>query len=154
MADRQQAMLNRLHRVRTLQLNLTRAEEARAQERVSTEQSLSQRIAQLVEAVSPVAAPPTAAAGLMARAHFRGRLLESADAATARVAAAEQRAAQAAEQTREAKRDQTAVEKLLERARVAAIRAEMRALEDMPAAGSRSGLGRGPDRDHNRHDPC
>lgn len=158
MADRQQAMLNRLHRVRTLQLNLTRAEEARAQERVSTEQSLSQRIAQLVEAVSPVAAPPTAAAGLMARAHFRGRLLESAEAATARVAAAEQRAAQAAEQTREAKRDQTAVEKLLERARAAAIRAEMRALEDMPAAGSRGGLGRASDRGqdvaHNRHDLC
>lgn len=146
MATRQQTMLNRLHRVRTLQLNLTRADEARAQERVATEQQLSQRIAQLVEAVSPIAAPATAAASLMASAHFRGRLLESAEAAASRVTVAERRAAQAAEQTRAAKRDQTAVEKLLERARAAAIRAEMRALEDMPAAG--------PRRSQNRHDPC
>ena len=48
------------------------------------------------------------------------------------------------EQTKAAKRDQTAVEKLIDRARVAAIRAEMRALEDMPASGGR----------RNRHDPC
>ena len=88
MATRQQTMLNRLHRVRTLQLNLTRADEARAQERVATEQQLSQRIAQLVEAVSPIAAPATAAASLMASAHFRGRLLESAEAAASRVTVA------------------------------------------------------------------
>ena len=146
MPNRQQAMLNRLHRVRTLQLNLTMADEARAQERVANERQLSERITQLVEAVSPAPAPPMAAASLMASAHFRHRLLESSDAARGRIVAAEQQAARAAEQTRDAKRDQTAVEKLLERARVAAIRAEMRALEDMPATAGRHA--------RNRHDPC
>ncbi|WP_454278831.1 hypothetical protein [Sphingomonas sp. Marseille-Q8236] len=146
MPNRQQAMLNRLHRVRTLQLNLTMAEESRAQQRVTTERQLSDRIAQLVEAVAPTPTPPTSAAALMARAHFRHRLNESSDAAASRVAAAEHQASRAAEQTRDAKRDQTAVEKLLERARAAAIRAEMRALEDMPAAS--------PRRSQNRHDPC
>lgn len=146
MPNRQQAMLNRLHRVRTLQLNLTMADEARAQERVATERQLSDRIAQLAQAVAPTPAPPTSAVALMARAHFRNRLNESSDAAAGRVAAAERQADRAAEQTRDAKRDQTAVEKLLERARAAAIRAEMRALEDMPAAP--------PRRSQNRHDPC
>lgn len=144
MASRQQTMLTRLHRVRTLQLNLTMAEEARAQERVATEQQLSHRIGQLIQAVSPTPTPSASAASLMASAHFRHRLIESADAATRRVEVAEQRAAHAGEQTKAAKRDQTAVEKLIDRARVAAIRAEMRALEDMPSSGGR----------RNRHDPC
>lgn len=145
MATRQQAMLTRLHRVRTLQLNLTLADEARAHERVASEHQLSQRIGQLIEAVTPAPAVTASAASLMANAHFRHRLLESADAATARIEVAEQRAAQAGEQTKAAKRDQTAVEKLIDRARIAAIRAEMRALEDMPASGGRR---------TNRHDPC
>lgn len=146
MASRQQTMLARLHRVRTLQLNLTMAEEARAQERVASEHQLSHRIGQLIAAVSPTPAATASAGSLMAKAHFRHRLLESADAATARVQAAEQRAAHAGEQTKAAKRDQTAVEKLIDRARIAAIRAEMRALEDMPASGG--------GRRTNRHDPC
>lgn len=146
MSNRQKAMLTRLHRVRTLQLNLTLADESRAHQRVATERQLSDRITQLVQAVAPSPAPPTAAAALMARAHFRNRLNESSDAAAGRVAAAERQADRAAEQTRDAKRDQTAVEKLIERARIAAIRAEMRALEDMPATASR--------RSHKRHDPC
>ncbi|MDQ1158045.1 flagellar FliJ protein [Sphingomonas sp. SORGH_AS 950] len=145
MASRQQTMLNRLHRVRTLQLNLTMAEEARAQERVATEQQLSQRIGQLIEAVSPAPTASASAGSLMANAHFRNRLLESADAATMRIQVAEQRAAHAGEQTKAAKRDQTAVEKLLDRARLAAIRAEMRALEDMPSSGGNR---------RNRHEPC
>jgi flagellar protein FliJ len=142
MASRQQTMLTRLHRVRTLQLNLTMADEARAQERVASEHQLSHRIGQL----TPTPAATASAASLMANAHFRHRLLESADAAAARIRAAEQRAAHAGEQTKAAKRDQTAVEKLMDRARMAAIRAEMRALEDMPAAGGASR--------RNRHDPC
>ena len=146
MASRQQTMLTRLHRVRTLQLNLTMADEARAQERVASEHQLSHRIGQLIEAVTPTPAATASAASLMANAHFRHRLLESADAAAARIHAAEQRAAHAGEQTKAAKRDQTAVEKLMDRARMAAIRAEMRALEDMPAAGGASR--------RNRHDPC
>ena len=145
MASRQQTMLARLHRVRTLQLNLTMADEARAQERVASEHQLSQRIGQLIDAVTPTPAVTASAASLMANAHFRNRLLESADAATARIQVAEHRAAQAGEQTKAAKRDQTAVEKLMDRARRAAIRAEMRALEDMPASGGAR---------RNRHDPC
>ena len=90
MASRQQTMLTRLHRVRTLQLNLTMAEEARAQERVATEQQLSHRIGQLIQAVSPTPTPSASAASLMASAHFRHRLIESADAATRRVEVAEQ----------------------------------------------------------------
>ena len=43
--------LQRLHRVRTLQLNLARADEARAREQVTSEQQLSHRIAQLAAAV-------------------------------------------------------------------------------------------------------
>ncbi|KTW01333.1 hypothetical protein NS355_00480 [Sphingomonas yabuuchiae] len=145
MASRQQTMLSRLHRVRTLQLNLTMADEARAQERVASEHQLSQRIGQLIDAVTPTPAVTASAASLMANAHFRNRLLESADAATARIQVAEHRAAQAGEQTKAAKRDQTAVEKLMDRARLAAIRAEMRALEDMPSSGGAR---------RNRHDPC
>ena len=45
--------LQRLHRVRTLQLNLARADEARAREQVTSEQQLSHRIAQLAAAVAP-----------------------------------------------------------------------------------------------------
>ena len=62
MASRQQTMLTRLHRVRTLQLNLTMADEARAQERVASEHQLSQRIGQLIEAVTPAPAVTASAA--------------------------------------------------------------------------------------------
>ncbi|MET4897756.1 hypothetical protein RN629_11460 [Sphingomonadaceae bacterium jetA1] len=147
MAKQHHKMLTRLHRVRTLQLNLTMAEEARAQERVASEQQLSHRIGQLIEAVSPApTAAPAFAASLMANAHFRSRLHESADAATHRVRVAEQRATHATEQTRAAKRDQTAVAKLLDRAKIAAIRAEMRALEELPASGKGDA--------RKRHDLC
>ena len=44
--------LGRIHRVRTLQLTLARAEESRAQGAVATETALSGRIAQLAEAVA------------------------------------------------------------------------------------------------------
>ena len=44
--------LNRIHRVRTLQLTLARADEARANAQVATESALSERIAQLAGAVA------------------------------------------------------------------------------------------------------
>ena len=97
------------------------------------------------QTLPPTPAVTASAASLMGNAHFRNRLLESADAATARIQVAEHRAAQAGEQTKAAKRDQTAVEKLMDRARLAAIRAEMRALEDMPSSGGAR---------RNRHAPC
>lgn len=124
--------LKRLHRVRTLQLGLARAEESRMQAQLSSETQLSQRIAQLADAVAP--APVTAGAvNLAAAAHFRERLHRSAEAALNRVRMAEEQAERSTEATRAARRDQSAVEKLLERSRADDIRAEMKALEDVPS---------------------
>lgn len=130
--------LGRIHRVRTLQLTLARAEEARADAQVATEAALSARIAQLAGAVAPVSGDAVA---LGAAAHYRERLQRSAHAAANRVRAAEADAARAAEGARAAKRDQSAVEKLLERARADALRRAMRQLEETPPA-------------RKRHDPC
>lgn len=134
--------LGRIHRVRTLQLGLARAEEMRHYDTLASETALNQRIAGLVEAVAPTAAT-FGIRDLQARAHFRERLHHSAAAAETRVFNAETRAAAATEASRAAERDQSAVEKLLDRARAAAALAEMRALQDAPAP-ARS----------NRHDPC
>ena len=133
--------LNRILKVRTLQLGLVRAEEARANERFAGEVSLRNRIAQLVDAIAP--APEIARGGALgAAAHFRERLHHSADAADGRMRAAERVATLAAEKTREAKRDQSAIEKLLVRATADEALKEMRALEATPPIRK------------NRHDPC
>lgn len=140
MADRART-LARIHRVRTLQLTLKQGEEAAAQDRLANEAALSARIGQLVSAISPT----TEMAGgfsLGAAAHYRDRLAQSATAADARVRAAETRADAAAEETKAAKRDQSAVEKLIARAEAEATIRGIRAMEDMPAARK------------NRHDPC
>jgi len=133
--------LARIHRVRTLQLGLTQADEMRAQQRVASEAALAQRIGQLAAAVAPA---PEASGGfsMAAAAYYRERLFHSATAADNRVRAAEGSAERAAEATRAAKRDQTAVEKLMERADKVAVAKEMRALEETPPARK------------NRHDPC
>lgn len=135
--------LARIHRVRTLQLGLARAAEVAAEHKVGNEAALSARIHQLTLAVSPTVSGADAAA-LHAAAHFRDRLHQSAAAAAQRVTLAEQAHARAVEATRAAKRDQTAVEKLLERAGQDAQRREMRALEDAPQ----------PVPHRFRHDPC
>ena len=133
--------LARIHRVRTLQLGLTRADEARARDKVASEQALSGRISLLVEAVSPVHETQVAVS-LGAAAHYRERLQQSADAAIARVQDAERLVARAAEATRAARRDQSAVEKLLARADADAVIKAIRAMEDSPAFRKV------------RHDPC
>jgi hypothetical protein len=133
--------LDRLLRVRTLQLGLVRAEEARAQERCAGEEALTGRIRQLAEGVAPAPAP-TAAFSFIAAAHFRDRLQQSAEAAEARLRAAELVVKRAAVATREAKRDQSAIEKLIERADAEAVVKAIRALEAAP-----------PSRKI-RHDPC
>ncbi|PTS81225.1 hypothetical protein DBR17_09975 [Sphingomonas sp. HMWF008] len=133
--------LDRILRVRTLQLGLVQAEESRAQERAASEAMLKSRIAQLVEGVSPAPAP-VAAFSLVAAAHFRERLHQSAEAAEGRLRAAEAVAERAAEATREARRDQSAIEKLIARAQADAALKEIRALETAP-----------PSRKI-RHDPC
>ena len=133
--------LDRLLRVRTLQLGLVLAEEARAKERCAGEAALKGRIAQLSEGVAPSQA---VAPGLsfVAAAHFRDRLQQSAEAAEGRLRAAEQIVERAAEATREARRDQNAIEKLIERADAEAALKAIRALEAAPPVRKI------------RHDPC
>jgi flagellar protein FliJ len=136
--------LGRILRVRTLQLGLTRAQEVRAIDRVASETALRERIANLAEAVAPTPSPtPADALSFAAAAHYRDRLHQSADAATARVAAAHHGLSAAQAATREARRDQSAVEKLIERADHAAALKAIRALEDLP-----------PTRSGKRHDLC
>lgn len=134
--------LARLHRVRTLQLNLTRADEARAHATHASEAALSARIASLAEAVSPVHGSTSAAVSMGAAAHYRERLWTSAIAAADRVRAAEHHAGLATQATQSARRDQSAVEKLIDRADAAALMKAMRALEEQAPSG------------RNRHDPC
>ena len=133
--------LDRILRVRTLQLGLVQAEESRAQERAASEALLKARIAQLVAGVAP-ASEPVAAFSLGAAAHFRERLHQSAEAAEGRLRAAQAVAERAAEATREARRDQSAIEKLIARGQADAVVKAIRAMEAMP-----------PSRKI-RHDPC
>ncbi|MES2754246.1 MAG: hypothetical protein V4659_06240 [Pseudomonadota bacterium] len=133
--------LARLHRVRTLQLGLVQAAEADANARFQSEAALRVRIAQLAAGVAPqsVAADGVSFA---AAALYRERLHTSAQAAEARVANATARVEQAAAATREARRDQHAIEKLIARDTAAEALAALRALEAAPPARTV------------RHDPC
>ena len=141
MADAREKTLARIHRVRTLQLGLTRADEARAHDKFASESALSARISSLAAAVAPV--PQSAVAvSLGATAHYRERLQQSAAAAIDRVRSAEYQVERAGDATRSAKRDQSAVEKLIARAQADAVIRELRALEDAPAFRKI------------RHDPC
>src|SRR3546814_11404235 len=80
--------LDRILRVRTLQLGLSRADEARAQAKVDSEATLRSRIAQLSEGVAPAEAEAATALSFVAAAHFRDRLHPSAAAADERLRAA------------------------------------------------------------------
>ncbi|MGK6318456.1 hypothetical protein [Sphingomonas sp. DT-204] len=131
MADRNR--LNRLLRVRTLQLGWVRAEEIAAHARLDSETALKARIVQLADNITPQEAETGFAASLAAAAYYRDRLHASALAAQARVEAAEAGVERARTATREARRDQSAIEKLIERTEAEeAIRA-LRALEEAPA---------------------
>jgi DNA repair exonuclease SbcCD ATPase subunit len=132
---------DRILRVRTLQLGQVRAEEGRARAKVEHEQALRERIAQLSANVAPTEAQSTATS-MMAAAHYRERLHQSAYVAQQRVAVAEQSLTAAAEATREAKRDQSAIEKLIARGEAEAAIKALRALEALPPTGK------------NRHDLC
>lgn len=133
--------LQRIHRVRTLQLGLAQANEAKAAEGLASETALAGRIAELARAVSP---SPSATPGvsLAAAAHYRERLHQSAHAAETRVHAATRQVEAARAARQDAHRDQSAVEKLLARADAAELLKAMRALEDAPALRKV------------RHDPC
>lgn len=134
----------RLHRVRTLQLGMAQADEARARDSAAAEAELSRRIADLADAVAP-GATTRGAFDMATQAHYRERLHQSATAAASRVRNADAEAARRAEHTLSARRDQSAIEKLLDRRRREAIATEMRALQDAPPPSPRL---------KKRHDPC
>lgn len=133
--------LQRLLRVRTLQLGLTRADEARAHEKLSSESNMRARIAELVESVAPTETKD-AALSMIAAAHYRERLNQSAHAALGRVQTAQHNVDRAVEASRNAKRDQSAIEKLLARAEADAALRAIRAMEELPPVRKV------------RHDPC
>jgi len=141
MARDRARMLDRVLRVRTLQLTLSRADEVRALDRVASEQALAGRIANLVDSVAP-ARESANGFSLVAAAHFRSRLHQSAEMAERRVRDAADMLVRATEATRGAKRDQGAVEKLMARADAEAA---LKALRDLEAA---------PPVRKIRHDPC
>lgn len=134
--------LARLHRVRTLQLEQVRSDEMRAHVLKSQEEQLRDRIATLAANVAPATGADFFASTLMAAAHYRDRLQRSADAAERRVQAAEQGLESARAATREARRDQNAIEKLMEREAADAALKALRALEALPPSGRK------------RHDLC
>jgi hypothetical protein len=132
---------DRLLRVRTLQLGQVRTQEVHARARVIHEETLRERISQLSASVAPAEQQETANS-LSAAAHYRERLHQSAIAADRRVAVAEQGLADAERATREARRDQSAIEKLIGREEAEAALKALRALETLPPTG------------RNRHDLC
>ncbi|MCM8731264.1 hypothetical protein ACFO8O_09855 [Hephaestia sp. GCM10023244] len=134
--------LDRILRVRTLQLGLSRADEARAQARVDSEATLRTRIEQLSEGVAPAEAAASTALSFVAAAHFRDRLHQSAVAADERLRAAQAVLDRAGEARKQARRDQSAVEKLIARDDALAALKAIRALEEAPPLRKI------------RHDPC
>jgi flagellar FliJ protein len=140
--DKHQKKLERLLRVRTLQLGLVRASEAAANAKLDSESALQQRIAQLAANVAPKADDTGFAASMAAAAYYRDRLHASAVAADRRREMAEQGVERARAATQEARRDQSAIEKLIVRAEAQVALKELRAMEDAPAF------------KRNRHAPC
>lgn len=141
MPEKSKRKLDRLLRVRTLQLDQVRMQEVEARTRVAQEEELRARIARLSENVAPAESQGLANM-LAAAAHYRDRLHQSAIAADRRVAVAEQGLDAATQATREARRDQSAIEKLIARQEAEAAVAALRKLEELPATG------------RNRHDLC
>lgn len=132
---------DRLLRVRTLQLGQVRSQEVAARAKVAQEEALRSRIAQLSAGVAPTEEQGMAM-GFIAAAHYRERLHQSAHAAAQRVAVAEQGLTRAEAATREAKRDQSAIEKLIARGEAEAAIKALRELEALPGTS------------RNRHDLC
>ncbi|HEX8555561.1 MAG TPA: hypothetical protein VF695_12700 [Sphingomonas sp.] len=123
--------LARIHRVRTVQLHQAHAAEARVREQAAAEEALGARIAALADAVAPTRIASSGIA-LGAAALYRDKLHQSAHAAVARLARTQAEATRAAAVTRAARQDQNAVEKLMDRARLADAAADRRKLEDLP----------------------
>jgi flagellar protein FliJ len=130
-ARRDAKKLGRMLRVRSLQLDLARSEQAAAAERASSAAALAARIESLRQDVAPRQGSEQGLS-LFAAAHYRDRLAKSQVDAQRRVTAAHQLLDQARDATNEAKRDHGAVEKLIERELGAQAAAARKALEDAP----------------------
>lgn len=128
---RNEHRLGRLLRVRALQLDLKRAEEAAAASQAETIAALARRIQRLAVDASPRAGSASGLT-LAATAHYRERLDGSRREAGRRAAAAEQQLEVARARTLEAGRDHGAIEKLVDRARRDRALDEMRKLADAP----------------------
>ncbi|HEV2568553.1 hypothetical protein [Sphingomonas sp.] len=123
--------LGRMLRVRSLQLDLARAEQAAAAERASSAAALAARIESLRQDVAPRQGSEQGLS-LFAAAHYRDRLARSQAEAQRRVTAAHQLLDQARDAANAAKRDHGAVEKLIDRELEARAAAARKALEDAP----------------------
>lgn len=123
--------LGRMLRVRGLQLDLARAEQAAAVDRASSAAALADRIESLRQDVAPRAGNEQGIT-LFAAAHYRDRLAKSQVEAQRRVQVAHQQLDQARDATTTAKRDHGVVEKLIERELQAQTTAARKALEDAP----------------------
>lgn len=123
--------LGRMLRVRSLQLDLARAEQARAIDQASSAAQLAARIDALRQDVAPQAG---AAHGisLFAAAHYRDRLSRSQIEAQRRVALANQQLDAARAAAGAARRDHDVIEKLIARELEADAAAVRKALEDAP----------------------
>jgi capsule polysaccharide export protein KpsE/RkpR len=130
-ARRDGKKLGRMLRVRSLQLDLARAEQAAAAERASSAAALAARIESLRQDVAPRQGTEQGLS-LFAAAHYRDRLAKSQVDAQRRVTAAHQLLDQARDAANAAKRDHGAVEKLIERELGAQAAAARKALEDAP----------------------
>ena len=130
-ARRDAKRLGRMLRVRSLQLDLARAEQAAAAERASSAAALAARIESLRQDVAPRQGAEQGLT-LFAAAHYRDRLARSQVEAQRRVQLAHQQLDQARDAATAAKRDHGVVEKLIERELEAQARAALKALEDAP----------------------
>lgn len=123
--------LGRMLRVRSLQLDLARAEQAQAAERASSAAALAARIDALRQDVAPREGGEQGLT-LFAAAHYRDRLARSQVEAQRRLHMADQQLDRARDAASAAKRDHGVVEKLIERELQAQAAAARKALEDAP----------------------
>lgn len=131
MARRDAKRLGRMLRVRSLQLDLARAEQAAAADRASSATALAARIEALRQDVAPRAGSDHGLS-MFAAAHYRDRLARSHVDAQHRVQLAHQQLDQAREAAGAAKRDHGVVEKLIDRELEVQAAAARKALEDAP----------------------
>ncbi len=128
---RSEKRLDRLLRVRALQLDMKRAEEIAAAERVDTVTELARRIDRLAFEAQPRAGL-SSGLSLAATAHYRDRLAGSQAEANRRARVAEEMLETARKATLSAGRDHGAIEKLRDRARGLKAQDEMRKASDAP----------------------